>query len=112
MDFGYASEKFSTARHMLMLPHSSGEDASIADAFHEISLCLHGADIEAIEDIDTRQWIQKLQQFMNTEGLDDPSGVGTYRVKARGFTTDDKIEISRLVDDLAYRLSATHRGDF
>lgn len=38
---------------------------------------------------------------METKGLSDPNGEGLWAVKARTFTDDEKIELSRLVDELA-----------
>ena len=41
---------------------------------------------------------------MDTSGLnksDDPNGLGLWHIKASSFTVDDKIELSRLVDELA-----------
>lgn len=39
---------------------------------------------------------------MDATGISDPHGDGIWAVKARTFTTDEKIEISRTVDELAH----------
>lgn len=101
MKFGYQSEKFATARRALMLPHSRGEHSSIADAFHECSLGLHGLDRTALDD-DSRRWLDSLERLMDTTGLSDPNGEGLWTVKARTLTVDDKLELSRIVDELAF----------
>lgn len=49
MRYSYQAEKFSAARHALMLPHSRGESESIAEAFHNISLGLHQLDTDKFD---------------------------------------------------------------
>ncbi|MCC5090607.1 hypothetical protein [Xanthomonas campestris] len=101
MRYSYQEEKFSAARHALMLPHSRGESESIAEAFHNISLGLHQLDTSKL-DPSAQKWIATLKRFMDTTGISDPDGDGAWAVKARTFTTDDQIEISRTVDELAH----------
>lgn len=100
MKFSYQSEKFSVARTCLMLPHTRGEAESIASAFHECSLGLHQLDINSVSD-DARSWIRSLNELLDTSGLSDPSKVGLWTIKAESLTTDEQIELSRVVDELA-----------
>jgi hypothetical protein len=101
MDYSYQAEKFSNARRSLMLPHAQGEDLSIAHAFHECSLGLHDLDLASLDD-DPRAWIIALEGLMDTTGLADPRVIGTWAVKAGSLTTDQMIELSRIVDELAH----------
>lgn len=96
----YQAEKFSTARRALMLPHTRGEHEAIASAFHECSLGLHEIDGGQLDD-NARAWIQALEGFMDTTGYSDTNGQGLWSVKAQGFSVDDKLEIARIVDELA-----------
>jgi hypothetical protein len=99
--YSYQAEKFSSARRALMLPHTSGEHQSVADAFHECHLGLHKIERADLDD-NARSWIEALEVFMDTSGLSDPSDQGLWAVKARSLSTDEKLEISRLVDELAH----------
>lgn len=99
--FAYAAEKFSTARRNLMLPHPKGEAQSIMHAFHECSLGLDDIDKSKLdENAATR--VRKLEQLMDTSGLEDPDEEGLWVVKARQLTIDEKIELSGLIDELAH----------
>jgi hypothetical protein len=100
MTYGYQSEKLSAARSALMLPHSRGEAASITSAFHEIHLAFHRMDESGLDD-NARTWIRKIKEFMDTTGLADPDSEGLWTIKARQLDTDDQIELSRCVDELA-----------
>lgn len=83
-----------------MLPHTRGEHEAIANAFHECSLGLHKIDRDQFDD-NARPWIQALERFMDTSGYSEASGQGLWSIKAQGFTVDDKLEISRIIDELA-----------
>lgn len=100
MHFDYQMQKFDEAQQALMLPHPNGEAASIASAFGSITYGLDHLDREAVSE-SAREWLTKLDRFMDTTGLEDPAGVGLFHVKAESFSTDDKFEISRLVHELA-----------
>ena len=103
MKFSYQSEKLSQARSCLMLPHPQGEAQSIASAFHELSLGFHRFDEQSLDEV-AKQWVSKLKEMMDTSGLneaDDLNELGLWYIKAGSFTVDDKIELSRLVDELA-----------
>ena len=101
MDFFYTSEKFNTARCNLMLPHTKGEAASIAGAFHECTLGLSDRNLDALNE-DARSWVLELEAYMDTSGLEDPDGRGLWEVKAQTFSSDDQLKISNLVDELAH----------
>lgn len=101
MKYSYASEKFNRARSCLMLPHSRGEAASIADAFHECHLGLHELDRTDIDDHAT-SLLRKLDSFMDTSGVHPSSGEGQWQAKAEAFSRDEKVELSNIIDELAY----------
>jgi len=75
--YSYPAEKFSTARRYLMLPHTKGEAESIMLAFHECSLGLHDLDRDDLDE-NARDWVRKLEELMNTDGLNDPSDRGLW----------------------------------
>jgi hypothetical protein len=99
--FGYQGQKFSEARLALMLPHPTGEARRIADAFFACGLGLDHFDISKINDVDVRDSIDTVKRLMGTEGIEDPTGEGTNFHRARSMTTDEKLEFSRAVDQLA-----------
>ena len=101
MQYGYQSEKLSAARRSLMLPHPQGIEASIASAFHACALAFHEFDASGLND-DARSWIAKIKEFMDTTNISDTSGAGTWTIRARALTTDDQLELSRVVDELAH----------
>lgn len=101
MKYSYQVEKFSGARRALMLPHPNGEDASIAHAFNSCHLGLIDLDRSGL-DSDTKAWVARLEEFMDSSGLPDPDAIGTNRVKARLMSNDEKYELSRIVDELAH----------
>jgi hypothetical protein len=98
--FSYAAEKFGAARRILMLPHPKGEAWSIASAFHEISLAFRHLDRTALSH-DPARWVSRLEDLMDTTGINDPNERGTWLTKAESFSDDQISEVSRLVDDLA-----------
>ncbi len=101
MRFAYQSEKLSQARRALMLPHSRGEAESIAEAFHTCFLGFRDLKSDTLDD-DARRWFDKITEMMDTTGVQDSTGRGTWAVKAEGFSTDQKIELSRAVDELSH----------
>lgn len=101
MRYSYQAEKFAQARRNLMLPHTQGEAQAIAGAFHECSLGLHGFD-RTLLDQNSTLWVNQLDSLMDTNGLTDPSGQGLWAVKASRLTSDDKIQLSHVVDELAH----------
>lgn len=84
-----------------MLPHTKGEHQSIVDAFHECRLGLHRIDSARLDD-NARSLVRALEEFMDTSGLPDQRDEEYWSMKARNFSTSDKFEISRLVDELAH----------
>lgn len=101
MKFPYQAEKFSVARSSLMIPHPKGETESIVGAFHECSLGLHELNKKELDD-NAKGWIAKLKDLMDTSGLTDPDGRGLWAVKAASLTTEQKFELSHVVDELAH----------
>lgn len=98
----YQTEKFGVARSCLMLPHPQGEEASIANAFGEIDAGLHRFEIPDDFSQDGLDALRKLLQLMSTDGLSDPHQEGLYTIRARAMSVDERHELSRLVDDLAF----------
>ena len=101
MPYSYQAEKLSSARSSLMLPHTHGEAESIASAFHALSLAFHELDIHGLNET-ARCWVNKLKEYMDTTGISNPDGEGTWVIKARTFSPDDQHEISFTVDELAH----------
>ena len=101
MQYAYQSEKLSAARRCLMLPHSQGIETSIAGAFHECSLAFDQMDESRLGD-EASRWVAKIKEFMDTSGISDPKQEGTWTVKARTLSTDQQLELSHLVDELAH----------
>lgn len=101
MRYSYQVEKFSSARRALMLPHDRGEANSIVDAFHECNLAFNLFNESNLSET-ARNYIRKLKEYMDSTDIVDESGEGTWLVKARAFSTDEKREISHLINELAY----------
>ena len=103
--FTHQAELLSRARRALMLPHSRGEAQSIAEAFHECSLAFHEFRPDDLDD-NSRRWFDKITELMDTAGIDDPAGRGTFVIKAERLTNDEKIDLSHAVDELAHWLDS------
>ena len=101
MKYAYASEKFAMARRILMLPPPGNESFVIMNAFHECSLGLHNLDESELDD-NSRLWLSELKELMNTDGIVDDTGRGTWIIKAERLSTDEKRKLAMLVDDLTY----------
>lgn len=114
VDYGYPWEKFHVARGTLMLPHPRGEEESIADAFSSCQAALDHLEHWnlAIDDEDVRRWLEELAQLMNVEGLEDPARRGLYYVKAEMLSEDDRLRLSRTVDELAGWFRSKMEEDF
>jgi hypothetical protein len=97
----YQSEKFNAARRALMLPHTKGEAASIGNAFLEISLALSSFDESKSGDANIQGWVRRLRELMDTSKLKHGSELGGWQAKAKSFSTEERSEVSRLVDELA-----------
>jgi len=100
VQFSYAAEKFAKARRYLSLPNAQGEHQSIASAFGECILILRNLDESTLDDY-ARTLVAELRVLMNTEGVDDPAGEGTFSMKARGFSSNERSDVSRVIDELA-----------
>jgi hypothetical protein len=83
-----------------MLPHTMGEAQSIAEAFHNCHLAFHRFDESSLDDR-ARSLVLKIKGFMDTGGIDDSTGVGTWVLKAKSLNNDEKLELSNAVDELA-----------
>ena len=104
MKFSYQSKCFSEARSALMLPFYDGEDGAIANAFHLCSRALGKFRLDRsklAEDSKVLDWIRVIEETMDTDGLADPAGIGTWRVKARSLTVEEQSAFSTAVSELA-----------
>ena len=99
--FSYQGEKLSQARSSLMLPHPMGEARSLALAFELCSRAFHQFDTERLQDDTARVWMETIKRLMDTTGVEDPTGEGTYFQRARRMTEEEKREFSNAVDELA-----------
>ncbi|SEO44010.1 hypothetical protein SAMN05428959_10827 [Duganella sp. CF517] len=109
LSYTYQAEKLADARRYLMLPHTEGEEASISECFHACSLAFNKFDESTLND-DARIWVAKLKKLMDTKDVPAATdGKGLWHAKALGFTTDDKIELSTLIDELAFWFSYNDR---
>jgi len=94
------AETFSTARRSLMLPHPRGEQDSIARAFHECRLGLHDLDRNGLDE-NARGRVKRLEELMATAGFSDANR-GAEAVEVRELSLQEKFELSRIIDELAY----------
>jgi hypothetical protein len=100
MIYDYPAEKFSAARRALMLPHVDGEHESVVRAFQECRLGLHRLSRSKVEE-SIRTKIYFLECFMDTTGLSGSETEDAWTIKAKNLTTDEKLEISQIVDEVA-----------
>jgi hypothetical protein len=98
--WSYPAEKFFAARRMLMLPHSEGEAESLKYAFAEIDHGLRRIPRDDL-DADARAWVATIEEAMDTAGIEDPDGLGTWYLKAGRLSHDQKRQFSNAVDELA-----------
>lgn len=99
--FDYQGEKLSLARSSLMAPHEMGEEHSYAAAFHACSLAFHQFDVSRVKNDDAVRWIETIKRLMDTSGVEDPTGEGTWVHRARQMTLEERREFSNAVDELA-----------
>ena len=100
MSYGYPAEKFSAARAALKQAPVDGGPECVVSAFHECRSGLHRMNRSKLDE-NARSWIYALECFMDTEGVSVGAGESAWTVKAKSLTADEKLEISRLVDELA-----------
>ena len=100
MKYGYQAEKLAAARRCLMLPHPDGIEHSIAAAFHNCMLAferLHEKDL----DDHAREWVTKIKALMDTSKIRNDSAEAAWATKARAFSSDQLLELSHMIDELA-----------
>jgi hypothetical protein len=100
MSYAYPAEKFAAARQALTLSSTQGEPQAVVSAFHECRAGLHRMNRSKLDE-NARSWIYSLECFMDTEGLSVPAGESAWTVKATSLSSEQKLEIAQLVDDLA-----------
>ena len=103
VDSGYAAVKLSEARRALMAPHPHGEAASYAAAFRACAGVLDSAWPIPRDDLDrqARAWAATIERIMDTTGIEDPSGRGTFEIRAEQLSDDERRAFSDAVDHLA-----------
>jgi hypothetical protein len=101
MKYVHQAETFSTARRALMLPHPRGEQDSIARALHECRLGLHDLDRDGLDE-NARGRVKRLEELMATAGFSGADHVGAGAVKVSELSLEEKFELSRIIDELAY----------
>jgi hypothetical protein len=99
--YSYPAEKLTAARRMLMAPHPKGEADAFAHAFHECDLGLRHVRPDDLDDT-ARSWVQTIRQTMDTTGISDPQGRGTWFLKAERLSVEEKYRFSSAVDELAH----------
>ncbi len=99
--YAYPSEKLAAARRILMAPHPKGEADAFGHAFHECSLGLRDVRPDDLDD-NARSWLRTIRETMDTTGIDDPQGRGTWFIKAERLSIDQKSPFSSAVDELAH----------
>jgi hypothetical protein len=107
--WAYPSEKFAVARRILMAPHPNGEAKSFVAAFHE---CQHGLRSVSNSDLDysARSWVATITATLDTTGIDDPSGHGTWIIKAESLGVEEMSRFSDAVSGLADWFHARFHG--
>jgi len=98
MKFFYNAEYVAMARRALMLPHYVGEADSISNAYHSLMLGLDGFN-ESDLDPDASHHLSKIREIMNLDDMQQPTGRALAR--AERLTPDQKMELSKAVDELA-----------
>ncbi|UOB05133.1 hypothetical protein [[Acidovorax] ebreus] len=101
--YRYQAKCFSEACRSLMLPFSEGEAAAIANAFHLCHKALeeHRLKKSKVERESVQAWLDVVEKTMDTAGLEDPNGVGLWRIKAQSLTEQEKSDFSGAVYELA-----------
>jgi hypothetical protein len=99
----FAAEKLSRARHALMLPHTRGDAEDIADAF---LFCSSAFELLATVNLDDRErsLFATIHKLSDTSGIENNGTDGVLMIRAARLTLDEKLELSRAVDELANRL--------
>ena len=103
MKIQLAAEKLARARRALMLPHCRGEAEDISDAFLYCSQGFDHLGSELLGD-SIRSLIAVISEIMDTSGIDKNGKVGPLVIKAERLTKNQKLELSRAVDELAHTL--------
>lgn len=98
--YTHLSKAMSAARRSLMLPHLDGEARAIADALSECELGLHNFPDILLDDA-ARASAATVRIAMSTEGVPEDAVNGSLFRKAEMMNLDEKIILSRAVDELA-----------
>lgn len=99
LNYSYISEKFADARRSLMLPANDAE--AIACALHECSLGLDWFEVEKVDAEYARDYIKKLKTLMDTSDIEPVGEQGTWRQKIEAFGGDERLELVKIIDELA-----------
>lgn len=98
------AEKLSAARDFLMPPHPKSEAYSYAEAFNQCSLALLELRPEDLDSV-AHSWVATIERTRDTTDVQNPSGRGTWIVKAEQLSSEEKERFSQAVDHLANWLS-------
>jgi len=101
MNYSNQVHKLAQARRCLMLPHAfSCEDYSIYEAFTNCSHAFHDLDVQALDEL-AQELIKEIQELMDPTGTESNPVEVLFLAKARTLSHDDRIRVSRCVDELA-----------
>ena len=100
-DFGYAYEKLSKARSALMAPNFGHKNGSFASALFECDLALRHLNPDDIDNELARTLVRRIEEVLDTAGIDDPEGLGTLAIKLDRMRDNEKLQVSRAIDELA-----------
>ena len=100
-DFGYAFEKFSKARSALMAPNFGDETRSFSSALFECQLALGHLNPDDIDDEHARTLVRRIEEVLDTSGIDDPEGLGTLAIKLDRMHDEERLRVSSAIDELA-----------
>lgn len=98
--FSYPHEKSMAALRALTIPVPD-ERAAYAAAMQEIELGFRDED-ELDLDENAARYLARLREIMDTEGIEDPGGEGTLRVRAKQLTEEEQHDFSRNLHELTW----------
>jgi hypothetical protein len=99
--FGYQMQHLSAARSCLMIPLTTNEENSFANAFNSCFKAFMHFDENQVDDEEAKTHIQIIKRIMDTKGINDPTGEGTSLLRARALTQEEKEQFSASVNELA-----------
>lgn len=96
----YPSDHFIKALENLKQPYYGRRSEAITMALHDAEIALDNFPGE-IHTPQSREWVARLKEFMNTDGIKDPTGTtGLWVIKAASFTKADIDELKDILKKL------------